>query len=451
MNRRDALGTIAATGLASTLPGTSAAGARPGGSALHPPVVGPRMNFAQADKVMSQLGLDALVLGDGINFQQATGNRPVITRMGRTPSTFAIVSRREAERVTIVTAAFSYYYTLADVQHDSGIPAYVYTAAAGDLHENDTEQAAPLALFRDRGEVPTGDIERTRVAATQRWLDEKGQYSTIQTALAQALKDLGLSDARIAVDHPHVDKTVSMAAPKATTVGADDALRRIRPVKSANEIQLMRQAATGNVEAALEALKTVRAGGSFRDLRAEFYAAAARRGHRGVFMVIDRTSDELYENTLREGQAILIDCVSEYEGYHGDYGRTVFVGEPVKNMIDATNAMAIGWDSVREQLRPGLKFSDIPALGQAALRSANKSYAIPFSPHSVGLYHSDHVGSTGLEPREDIVLEPGMILSIDCPLTETGVGGSAHLEDLMLITADGAEPINDIGHQTITI
>ena len=450
MKRRDVLGTIAATGLASTLPGTSAAGARPRASSLHPPLTGPRMNFAQADKVMAELGLDALVLGNGTNFQQATGSRPVITRMGRTPSTFAIVTRRENERVTIVTAAFSYYYTLADMQHDTGIPAYVYTARGRDIHEGE-ETAAPLTLFRDRGEVPTDNIERTRVAATQRWLDEKGQYPTIEKALGQALKDLGLTKARIASDHVAVDKTIATAAPKAITVSADDALRRIRPVKSDIEIQLMRQAARGNVEAALEAIKTVRAGGTFRDLRAEFYAAAARRGHRGVFMVIDRTSDELYDNVFRDGQSILIDCVSEYEGYHGDYGRTVFVGEPVKNMLDATKAMAIGWDSVREQLRPGLKFSEIMALGQDALKSAGKRYAIPFSPHSVGLHHSDHVGSTGLGPREDIVLEPGMILSIDCPLTETGVGGSAHLEDLMLITADGSEPIHDIGQQTITV
>lgn len=450
MNRRDALGTIAATGLASSLPGTSIAGARAPTNNLHPPVTGPRMNFAQADKIMTQLGLDALVLGDGVNFQQATGSRPVTTRMGRPPSSFAIVTRREDERLAMVTAAFSYYYTLADVQHDSGIPAYLYTARSGDIHEGEAP-AVPLALFRDRGEVPTGNIENTRVAASTKAIEEQGQFATFDAALAKALKDFGLTEARIAVDHPFVDATVSKAAPKATTVNADDALRRIRPVKSANEIELMRQSASGNVAAAFEALKTVRAGGSYRDLRAEFYAAAARRGHRGVFMVIDRTSDELYDNVFREGQAILIDCVSEYEGYHGDYGRTVFIGEPVKNMIAATQAMAIGWDSVREKLRPGLKFSEIQQLGQAALRSAGKTYKVPFTPHSVGLYHSDHVGSTGLPPREDIVLEPGMILSIDCPLIETGVGGSAHLEDLMLITADGSEPINDIGQQTITV
>jgi len=44
-----------------------------------------------------------------------------------------------------------------------------------------------------------------------------------------------------------------------------------------------------------------------------------------------------------------------------------------------------------------------------------------------------------------------MVLSIDCPMGATGMGGSSHLEDLMLITDDGAEPINDTGSQTIMV
>ena len=37
-----------------------------------------------------------------------------------------------------------------------------------------------------------------------------------------------------------------------------------------------------------------------------------------------------------------------------------------------------------------------------------------------------------------------MILSIDCPLSETGRGGTGHLEDLVRITASGAEPIHTV-------
>ncbi|MEM7704013.1 MAG: M24 family metallopeptidase [Pseudomonadota bacterium] len=450
MNRRHALGSITAAGLASTLPVSFAADTSTNPSALHPPVLGPRMNFAQADRVMAELGIDALVLGDGANFQQATGSRPVVTRMGYPPSSLAIVTRRETERLAIVTPAFSYYYTLSDVLKHSDIPAYIF-AFPGQAPDKGQSPGASLDLFPDRSEVALDHIERDRLGATHAQVSELGSFASMDKALAKALQDLGLSRGRIAVDHAHVEASLAKAAAEVTTVSAEDALRRIRPVKSETEIQLMRMASAGNVAAAIEAVKTVRAGGGYRDLRAEFFAAAARRGQRGVFMVVDRTSDELYEDTFRDGQAFLIDCVSEYQGYHGDYGRTVFVGEPRKSMRDAASALAIGWDSIREKLRPGMKFSEINALGTKALRSANKRYNVPFAPHSVGMYHTDHVGYGSLPPREDIVLEPGMILSIDCPLIESGVGGSAHLEDLMLITADGSEPIHDIGNQTIMV
>jgi len=36
-----------------------------------------------------------------------------------------------------------------------------------------------------------------------------------------------------------------------------------------------------------------------------------------------------------------------------------------------------------------------------------------------------------------------MILSVDFPLLDTGLGGSAHLEDLILIGKDGPELLND--------
>ena len=85
------------------------------------------------------------------------------------------------------------------------------------------------------------------------------------------------------------------------------------------------------------------------------------------------------------------------------------------------------------------------------MQEQGSTYRVSFNPHSVGVFHSDHVGDGSSAPREDIVLRPGMILSIDCPVLESGFGGSVHLEDLMLTTEDGAEPIHDPGTPAITI
>jgi Xaa-Pro aminopeptidase len=63
----------------------------------------------------------------------------------------------------------------------------------------------------------------------------------------------------------------------------------------------------------------------------------------------------------------------------------------------------------------------------------------------VGLQHTDAPG------LGDVVLEPGMVISVDCPVMQTGIGGSTHLEDLTLITANGSEPIHRVSAPTIQV
>ncbi|MDX2221229.1 MAG: M24 family metallopeptidase [Rhodospirillaceae bacterium] len=417
------------------------------------PIVGPRINFAQAEKIMTELGLDAIVVGSGVNFYHATGLDLSATRMGHAPGSYAIITRRQDQRLALVAHAFAYYYTIAQDHRHADYPVYLFTAPANDAPV--VGEAEPAALpgepFRDRGEAPLDEIERFRAAALMSAQAQRAAQASLMFAVRKALTDLGVANGRIAVDVPPVWRTVAEAAPKAAIVDADDALRRIRPVKSDVEIALMRQAAQNNAAAALEAVQTVRAGGDVRDLRAAYFAAAARRGMRGVFMVINRVSSPTYAATFRDGQCFSIDCVSEYMGYHGDYARSVFIGEPPANMKKVTAAAAAAWDSIREIIRPGVKFSEVRARGKETLKKMGVDYNISFTPHSVGLYHDDADGSAGLPRREDIVLEKGYTLSVDCPLLEAGAGGSHHLEDLTLLTADGGEQINDTGQRTITV
>lgn len=42
-------------------------------------------------------------------------------------------------------------------------------------------------------------------------------------------------------------------------------------------------------------------------------------------------------------------------------------------------------------------------------------------------------------------------LSVDCPAMNTGIGGSAHMEDLSLITLHGAEPIHTVTDPVIIV
>jgi Xaa-Pro aminopeptidase len=450
MDRRSALGGIG-LGIAASAQSATAATTVSGKPNLPTPILGPRINFAQTDKVMAQLGLDAIVVGGGVNLYHATGLDLTSPRMGHGPAVFAVLTRNEKQRLSIVAPAFLYYYTIALDHRDQRYPAYVYTAPMPGQKMAGEPGAQKLQVFADRGAAKLDFIESSRNEIAARTVTQREIRAGLAFALRAALREAGITKGRVAVDLPAAEQAVVEALPDATVVDADDALRRIRPVKSTIEIELMRQAAHNNAEAAKEAARTVRAGADVRELRANYFAAGALRGLRGVFMVVDRVSSPTYQAAFRDGQCFSIDCVSEYMGYHGDYARAVYVGEPIAAMKKVTDATGKAWERVRESIKPGVKFSDLQATGRKALKDLGVDYNISFTPHSVGLYHSDHVGSSGLPSVGDITLEAGMVLSVDCPLLESGAGGSSHLEDLTLITKDGFETLNDPGDKIIVV
>jgi Xaa-Pro aminopeptidase len=180
---------------------------------------------------------------------------------------------------------------------------------------------------------------------------------------------------------------------------------------------------------------------------------AARRGNKAVFLNVDRVSSDHSRAELVDGQTLFVDGVSHFLGYHGDFARTVFIGEPSRGAARAAQAAAFGWSAVREKLRPGLRYSEIVAIGQNAVKAAGFDVQIGFGPHSVGLAHTDEPGEVhgGFWRKPDIVLQPGMVISVDCPVLDSGVGGSAHCEDLVLITQDGAEMIHALHEPVIVV
>jgi len=404
----------------------------------------PPADLERARAMMERDGLDGLLLSNPVNAYHLTGFWPATSRMGYRNGLQVLLSRDPQQPIGIVAAEFTYYYLLVDNAYEWPMQVYLFTgpadreqlAAAKAERFRVEPRAAGSSSFPDAGREPLSERERTRAAAVQAAVARQPVSADAEFALVKAMRAMGLDRGRIGVDSADVAPLFGAAALAATAVPAELTMQRIRLVKSARELQLMRLAATANMQAALAAASAARAGATYRELRATFFAEAARRGNRGVFMVIGGVSAEGVDRTLRDGDAFLFDAVSEGVGYHGDFARTVFIGEPSKTMKQATDAIALGWSTVRDALRPGLRFSEITALGRETLRKSGHDFVVAFGPHSVGLYHTD---ASGLG---DVVLEPGMILSVDCPVLQAGIGGSAHLEDLTLITANGSEPIH---------
>jgi Xaa-Pro aminopeptidase len=411
----------------------------------------PFLNRERATAVMAAEGLDAMVVGRGTNVFYTTNFFPLSERMSVMATALAVVPRDARRPVALVIPDFSYYYIQSDDGLVPGVQPFVFTHPAGDADPRQPE-AGPVAgeprlyrLDRPDGASPR---ERRRRAA----LDAAAPYSaTMERALARALRELGVRAGRIGYDDPAVPPLLARALPGATAVAAEDTLRRVRLVRTPAEVKMMRIAAQNNVDAALATIAAARSLGSLRAVRQRFYAEAALRGNLGVFMIVDGVSSDAHDEPLVDGRSFLVDCVSQCRNFHGDFGRTVFVGEPTKRMKTCTDAMGVAWADLQPRIRPGLRFSEVRALGAATLAKLGQDVPVAFGPHSVGLAHNDQPRAAPDGGPQDLIVEANMILSVDCPLAETGSGGTAHLEDLVLITPRGAEPIHTTGSNTYLV
>lgn len=170
-------------------------------------------------------------------------------------------------------------------------------------------------------------------------------------------------------------------------------------------------------------------------------------------MVVSGASTETLDQQLVDGTSVSIDCVSTCRFYHGDFGRTIFIGEPRASVTRAAKAVSTAWNEIREQLKPGMRFGDIPRIGRESLTRQGVDLTVSFSPHSVGLFHTDHPQPSLIAPRvpDALVLEENMILSVDCPVFMAGLGGTIHLEDLMLIRNGRAEAIHTVPPPVIVV
>jgi Xaa-Pro aminopeptidase len=394
----------------------------------------------RAGHILRAEGLDALVVAEGRNVFHATQYFPLLEKMSIEASTVAVIPADPKRPVALVIPAFSYYYIQADDGLPPGVEPFVFTSP--------TDSAPRLHRLDATGTTPRETKRREAIAAA-------APYSTDMTAaLARALTQLGLAGSvrvRLGHDHPILPALIAPALPMATVVASDDTPRRLRLIRTPAEIRMMRLASKANVEAAHTTMQLARELGSLRAIRQRFQAEVALRGNLPVFMVVNGASSESYDEPLREGSAFMVDCVSQLRHFHGDYGRTVFLGEPPARMQRCTQVMATVWQALQQALKPGLRFSEVSAIGRHLLKKIDPDVPMSFNVHSVGLAHTDQPRFDATGQRIDHVIEKNMVLSIDCPLFETGQGGTAHLEDLVLITETGAEAIHETGPATLIV
>ncbi len=451
MERRDMLKTGVAAVAASALP-TSAQAAKSGvtvapvGSELEA-LRQPLLNTAQAQAVMEEYDLAGMLALNPVNIYYLTNTMPIGAKMRWEYPAFATLPRDLDQPTFLVTTALQMWdIANGDRWSPEVMPYSAPTNTADYLGENGKalteEPVAATGGLAVRDGVPL--TEREQGWATSQTNAQPS--ATPEWALARAMKESGIVKGRVAVDDMRIAHLLQRigAADNIEFVDGDNLFRRIRYIKSEPEIALMRLAGEKNAAATLATARSIEKGMTFADVERKFLAECAVRGNAMTFFIAGVSLGYFPDAEVVPGKPFLIDAVSDFHQYHGDFARSIVVGEPSKDVIQRAEAQHVTREAIFSMLKPGVKYSDIRKVGFETFKKAGANPdTLIVNPHSLGLQHTDqpYDDSNPWRGGEDIVLKAGMVITVDLPYIEIGFG-AGHNEDLLLITDDGYEPLN---------
>jgi methionyl aminopeptidase len=222
-------------------------------------------------------------------------------------------------------------------------------------------------------------------------------------------------------------------------------------VKTAREIEVMREASRLTAETLVAVAELARPGVTTEEINDFVHADTLRKGatpaplnYLGFPKSVCTSVNEVVchgipgPRKLLNGDIINIDVTHIYKGYHGDTSATFYVGRPSEDAKKITEIARRCLELAIAEVRPGARLGDIGAAIQEFAEPRGCSVVTDFVGHGIGRkFHEEpkvlHVGTRG----RGIRLKPGMTFTIE-PMINLGVPDVEVLDDeWTAITADG--------------
>ncbi|MGE2734364.1 M24 family metallopeptidase [Mycolicibacterium vaccae] len=313
-----------------------------------------------------------------------------------------------------------------------------------------TGSNAALLVFADR-ETPvlaTDGRYRTQAAAQSPDAEvviERACGPHLATrAAADGVRRLGFESHVVTVDA--FGRLTDAAGPDCELVRAAGLVERLREVKDAEEIALLRRACAA-ADAALTDLIDqggLRAGRTEKQVRNQLEALMLEHGADGAsFETIVATGANSAvphhrptDAVLAEGDFVKIDFGALVAGYHSDMTRT-FVLAPIADwQRDVYRLVAEAQRAGREALAPGVELKDVDAAARQVIAAAGfgENFAHGLG-HGVGLqiHEAPGIGSAAagtLLAGSAVTVEPGVYLPDR---------GGVRIEDTLVVAEDAPE------------
>jgi len=246
------------------------------------------------------------------------------------------------------------------------------------------------------------------------------------------------------------------AFPQAGLASLPSLVNHLRSVKESSEIEAVRQAVKIADQAFDHILNFLALGQSEEEIALELEFTMRRAGASGPafdFIVASGWRSAMPHGVaspkrIQKGEFLTMDYGAIYQGYCSDITRTVFLGEPDEKQREIYDIVLAANRAGIEAVVPGRTGKEVDAVARKLIDAAG--YGEYFGHglgHSVGL--AIHEGPN-LNTREERVLEPGMVLTVEPGIYIPNWGG-VRIEDMVLVTEKGCEVLTQAPKDLIIV
>ncbi len=223
-----------------------------------------------------------------------------------------------------------------------------------------------------------------------------------------------------------------------------DGIDQLRWVKEPDELRFIKKAVEIGDTAFAHIQGYLRPGAVERDVANELEFFMRRNGaEKEAFESIvasgprsSRPHGYASDRAMTRGDFVTLDFGALYRGYTSDCTRTVVLSEASRRQREIYQIVLDAHHAALEGIKPGITAKEADALARNLIAKAG--YAEAFGHglgHGIGL--AVHEGPI-LSPREEAVLQPGMVVTVE-PGIYLAEWGGVRIEDLVVITERGCQ------------
>jgi Xaa-Pro aminopeptidase len=265
--------------------------------------------------------------------------------------------------------------------------------------------------------------------------------------------------------HARVAVTDSMPAlhllPLAERLGAvpvlgTEIMAGLRMIKDPAEINALRTAGAAIDRVHARVPQFLAPGRTEAQVAADITEAIVAEGHSEAAFVIVGSGPhgadphhECSDRVLQAGDIVVVDIGGPVEpGYNSDSTRTYSLGEPTPKIAEQYAVLQRAQAAAVASVRPGVTAEQVDAAARDVLVDAGLAeYFVHRTGHGIGLsVHEEPYIVAG----NDLPLAEGMAFSIEPGIYLPGQWG-ARIEDIVIVTADGALSVNSRPHDLTVV